>query len=745
MKRLSIFASRLVLSYLILGATAGASAQIAAKVDFRRDVQPIFQNHCVACHGPDQQMNGLRLDRRKNAMKGGTIPVIGPTNGSASRLYLRLVGTQAGQRMPPTGPLEPAQIETIKNWIDQGAEWPDEVSGDPVETSPDPRATKLMNLIRTGDVHGFKKALSAAPTAAALKGPGGSTPLMYAALYGDADSVRGLLKAGADPNVRNDSGATALMWATEDAEKTRLLLEAKADPNARSEDVRTPLLIASSRYGAGPVVKLLLDAGAQATFVGLRGSTALSEASIAGDESVFRMLIEHGADPKTAGFLPLAISLRTQCTYCFETLLKASSPDVVTAAAFRSAPPGWDATNLKPLLDHGANPKAINGLGRSLLMVAASSDALPVDNVKLLLERGAEANVKGPKGATALDFASQRGHTPVVDLLTASGAKASDPAADRTPEKSPSPAASVREAIARSVPPLQQADAVFLRKAGCISCHHNSLTAMAVAAARRSGVPVNAQIETQQLKNISDILENWRDRVVQGIPVPGDVDTTGYVLLGLAAENYPPDPSTDALARYLKTHQQPDGGWQLFEYRPPLESSEIEVAAVAIRALQLYSPKPQKAEYDKTIQLAANWLMRAAPKYNEDFVYKLLGFKWAGAGKDAIHKLAAELLSQQRPDGGWAQIPSLASDAYATGQALYALRESGALAVNDAPYKKGVEFLRSTQLEDGSWHVRTRTMPVQPYFETGFPHGIDQFISAAATNWAVLALAPAVR
>ncbi len=99
----------------------------------------------------------------------------------------------------------------------------------------------------------------------------------------------------------------------------------------------------------------------------------------------------------------------------------------------------------------------------------------------------------------------------------------------------------------------------------------------------------------------------------------------------------------------------------------------------------------------------------------------------------------------QRADGGWSQIPTLASDAYATGQALTALAESGALKPTDPVYQKGVRFLLGTQLEDGSWYVRTRAVPVQPYFDSEFPHGKDQFISAAATNWATMALALAAR
>jgi hypothetical protein len=96
-------------------------------------------------------------------------------------------------------------------------------------------------------------------------------------------------------------------------------------------------------------------------------------------------------------------------------------------------------------------------------------------------------------------------------------------------------------------------------------------------------------------------------------------------------------------------------------------------------------------------------------------------------------------VAEQRQDGGWSQIPTLGSDAYATGQVLVSLKEAG-IPVSDPAYKRGVEFLLKTQLEDGSWHVRSRAIPLQPLFESGFPHGRDQWISAAASNWAALAL-----
>jgi hypothetical protein len=85
------------------------------------------------------------------------------------------------------------------------------------------------------------------------------------------------------------------------------------------------------------------------------------------------------------------------------------------------------------------------------------------------------------------------------------------------------------------------------------------------------------------------------------------------------------------------------------------------------------------------------------------------------------------------------------SDAYATGEALYALSTAAHMAVSNSVYQKGIGYLLRTQAPDGSWHVETRAIWLQPYFESGFPYGRDQFISAAGSAWAVMALAPAAQ
>src|SRR5262245_7230578 len=157
-------------------ATAAPAQQPPSTIDFQRDVQPIFRDHCVGCHGPEMQMAGFRLDRRADAMRGGTQTNIGPRNADGSRLYHRLIGTNFGTRMPPGKPLSDGQIAIVKQWIDEGAEWPDAASGEK----------------------------SGVENPATIR-------LMTAALHGDTAVVKRLLAGGADPNAANNSGATSLM------------------------------------------------------------------------------------------------------------------------------------------------------------------------------------------------------------------------------------------------------------------------------------------------------------------------------------------------------------------------------------------------------------------------------------------------------------------------------------------------------------------------------------------------------
>ena len=224
-------------------------------------------------------------------------------------------------------------------------------------------------------------------------------------------------------------------------------------------------------------------------------------------------------------------------------------------------------------------------------------------------------------------------------------------------------------------------------------------------------------------------------------PIAGAADTISYLLFGLAAENYAPDAATDAQALWLKRRQAPDGHWAVTTIRPPIESNDIAVTALSMRALQAFAPPSRRAEYAKTVDRGRDWLTTAKAAATEERAFRLLGLSWAGAPNAVISQMARDLLSTQRDDGGWGQLETMPSDAYATGQALFALGESHAVEPGDPGYLKGLQFLLRTQIDDGSWRVETRAVPIQAYFESGFPYGVHQWISAAATGWATAALA----
>jgi ankyrin repeat protein len=267
-------------------------------------------------------MNGLRLDRRSSAFKPGLRRVV-PGSSANSILYHRVAGNEFGPQMPPTGALKPEQIGIVKAWIDQGAEWPDALANEADLPPLNPKAVAMVDALRAGDRHAFLKFVAQDPKLLNARGPEGSTPFMYATLYGDAAFLEQLLKKGADPNARNDAKATALMWSATDIEKTRVLLAHGADVNAQADDARTPLMIAAGRPGNIALVKLLLDRGAEPnpTANPPGESSPLIQAALAADPDSMQLLMSRGAE------------LKAQCHILFGRPCQNEGPKVISRGA----------------------------------------------------------------------------------------------------------------------------------------------------------------------------------------------------------------------------------------------------------------------------------------------------------------------------------------------------------------------------------------------------------------------------
>jgi hypothetical protein len=303
----------------------------------------------------------------------------------------------------------------------------------------------------------------------------------------------------------------------------------------------------------------------------------------------------------------------------------------------------------------------------------------------------------------------------------------------------------IRAAVTKSLTLLQESGRTWIEKSGCVSCHHQAVPAVSVALARLRGFPVDETATRQRIEATLARFRHPREELFQGPAgiglVAGGVLNAGYALVGLGAAQVPPNATTDAVAHFIAARQLADGRFRSPDPgRLPLEGSDVTATALSIRALQLYAPPALEAETATIVSRGRDWLLSAQPIGTEERASQLRGLGWADADTRVIARLSVALAGEQRVDGGWAQLPDLASDAYATGLALVALRDAGVLAASSAVYRRGVTFLLSSQHADGSWLVVSRARGTQPYFESGFPHGTNQFISAAGTAWATSAL-----
>ena len=423
--------------------------------------------------------------------------------------------------------------------------------------------------------------------------------------------------------------------------------------------------------------------------------TPLFRAVLSSDAAETKRLLASGADPNEGRFLgapPLIVALMQHAD----------------GAA-------------RELIAGGADLKLTDPAGATALHWAATSEIADPEIVDLLIAKGVNVNAANKNGETALTWAMRRGYTPVVESLRKAGAT------DRE---------MVMSSIRRSLDALQKSGPEFVKVSGCTSCHNQSLPQMAYSLAREKGIAVDAVIADKQAKSVIAMFKPFNEQMLQGKEnIPDPAVSVSYSLVGLGAEGYKPDETTAAMAHLVAAQQLPDGGFKVFGARPPIESTRITATALSIRALQMYG---QNA--DAKVASAREWLSSARARTGEELAMKLLGLAWAKADGSAITAAADALLAAQRQDGGWAQLPGLESDSYATGQALVALHVAGRLNAKDPAYLKGAGFLLRTQLPDGSWLVRTRSFPFQPYKESGYPHGKDQWISAAGASWATMAL-----
>ncbi|MGN6137027.1 MAG: DUF1549 domain-containing protein, partial [Aureliella sp.] len=323
-------------------------------------------------------------------------------------------------------------------------------------------------------------------------------------------------------------------------------------------------------------------------------------------------------------------------------------------------------------------------------------------------------------------------------LCSSSLALAQSPSADQVLSDQLLSDQVLRERAAQALQLIERSSAEYLKQRECFACHHQAMTILTGLEARARGLAVDHDNLVRQVERTIEHLRRGESDYRQGKGQGGKVDTAGYALLALATAGWPADATTDAVAEYLLQANADKQHWVCSGNRPPTEANDTTTSALALMGLKAYAREQRAQRAKPRIQECRQWLAEHPPEDNEQRVFALMAAR-SVADTASMAALRDAILAQQRDDGGWSQTEAMPSDAYATGTSLVALAQAGT-APTHPNYQRGLRYLIESQLPDGSWHVTTRSRPIQKYFESGFPHGADQFISMAATSWSTLAL-----
>ncbi len=303
--------------------------------------------------------------------------------------------------------------------------------------------------------------------------------------------------------------------------------------------------------------------------------------------------------------------------------------------------------------------------------------------------------------------------------------------------------ANARAAATKAIALLQRSITTWEAERTCASCHHQHLPLALFKTARQRGVVFDVAAVTATATRMARPAANLDFAVQAVMQIDPSLDT-GSWLNSITDVGVSHTLATQVFARRLLNHQRADGSWSTIDIRPPQSSSTVTATAVSVRAIQTHLPASLDVERQAATRRAVAWLQAVTPADTEDRTFQLLGLSWAGVEPEALQPQVRALLAIQRADGGWAQLPRLGSDAYATGEVLVALQRAGRLPATHDAVRRGLAWLLSHQQPDGSWLVETRLheqdLVSPPFLDSGFPHGTHQFASAMGTTYAAMAL-----
>jgi hypothetical protein len=305
-------------------------------------------------------------------------------------------------------------------------------------------------------------------------------------------------------------------------------------------------------------------------------------------------------------------------------------------------------------------------------------------------------------------------------------------------EESDSKPADVRPAIDRGLGFLAKDALAWKAEHNCASCHHAALVVWSMREAKLRGHAVDDPVLAEMTKWIAESGDG-KTGVPRPEGIPKALNTKAvYFALGLEADPSPEEAAQAGLKRFLETvkgDQLDNGSWAAWpDTRPPIfGKSDESMTALATLALlpAAAGDEAAKAARDK----ALHWLSETRSDDDAQSVaMRLVLWRRAGRPAEEWEPLVRRIKERQNADGGWSQSPEMASDAWATGQALYALAHAG-IKPDDPRVIRAHTFLIQTQRENGSWPMTSR--PAKPGGD-GCMSLVP--ITGGGSAWAVLGL-----
>jgi len=279
-----------------------------------------------------------------------------------------------------------------------------------------------------------------------------------------------------------------------------------------------------------------------------------------------------------------------------------------------------------------------------------------------------------------------------------------------------------RRAIERGLEFLRTDAAKWRKEHQCSTCHHGTMTAWAFAEARFQGYQIAEDA-------FADTTKWTKDRLLERIDLPRDerpgwslVNTPALYLsimaIGVPKQNAVSADELKRIAGHVLRHQEADGSWAWSsapaKNRPPPYFESDEVATLlGYLALGPHVPSDPNVKSDvrDARARAAAWLAKTTPTDTTQAAsLRLLVLAKEKVPGKPLNAEIDQFIGRQNKDGGWGQLKGSASDAYATGQALYVL--SLISVKNDGEeMQRAVKFLIDSQKKDGSWPMTRRGHP----------------------------------